>query len=563
MILEGDEVAFESSVKDNEETVLFNEKKYVFITDATSNQGSFSSGQIQFVLDTLHSQSDWISLKEAVVEFPVKITAQLTTAGASTHAGNSTGNALSVINKNGFHQWIDGAQLIINGQTIQSLQPYENVAAQFRIISDWSRDNLTKWGTTCGIAFDDCTGDGTNTNATGDITGLGNATYSTVATSVQGYDCVNNQTILANRGTVQRAKNINTAIKAGTVSNQILGAAGVINAGISHVAGAASNTVNTYLYTQFIMATVRIKDLFDIEEFPLVKNVKGFLYLNFNSFQTVLTGNTSTSNGISAVTYTPLTGRSNPYMINLDGTSGLDICYASTAAVITVIGTINGTSTNAISPSGPLLTQARLVVPKLMANPRADEMLIKKAHKFSTLEKIINPITLSASASTNYTITVGVPNPRKLVLLPMWQNLGGVTNLGAPEYSAFDSVPASSGPYCYLNQLQVYLANKPLFQYPINYDFEMWNAEISEEGANGKETDELTSGLLTQELWQQNHRYYYIDLSRRLESEDGSAKSVIVSFNNPSANFGMKVIAIVFYEKKWSIDTENCYITSA
>ena len=43
-------------------------------------------------------------------------------------------------------------------------------------------------------------------------------------------------------------------------------------------------------------------------------------------------------------------------------------------------------------------------------------------------------------------------------------------------------------------------------------------------------------------------------------SEDGASKSVQVSFQNPSASFGLKVIAIVFYEKQWIIDTSSCQL---
>ncbi len=49
-VANGDEVAFEKSVGSNEEPVLFQDKNYTFITDSTSNSGSFSSGQIQFDL---------------------------------------------------------------------------------------------------------------------------------------------------------------------------------------------------------------------------------------------------------------------------------------------------------------------------------------------------------------------------------------------------------------------------------------------------------------------------------------------------------------------------------
>ena len=111
-----------------------------------------------------------------------------------------------------------------------------------------------------------------------------------------------------------------------------------------------------------------------------------------------------------------------------------------------------------------------MIVPYYIANPKTDSALTQTSKFFTTLEKIVNPMTCAASASMNYTITVGVPNARKLVLLPMWQSLGGATLLN-PEQSPFDSVPATSGPFATLANLQVYMGNKPLYQYPIQYDY--------------------------------------------------------------------------------------------
>lgn len=586
--MDGDEIVFEKSVKSNEDHVLFNDKRYNFIVDQTSNQGAFSSGQMQFALKTMSSQSQWVSLNEAVIEFPIKIYAKVTTAATSTTgtiASTFAGIDTAII-KNGFHQWVNSAQLIVNGQTIQSTQQYENVAANYRILSSWSKDTLAKWGTTCGVALDDCTGNGTGLTATVDTVGLNNVGFNTVATPVRGFDAVNNQSTIANKGIIERCKINNTRMITSNLAGTILGTNGIINAGISNCDSTAVQTsfipVNTVIYSQCMMGTVRVRDLFDIEEFPLVKNIDGYLYINFNSFQSVMTGsNTSTTallNTISSIVTSPLTGLTCPFLINT-GANGLNFDSVTngtglTPGVVTVVGNVDGTSNNLVpnttyggtGASAPLLTQARLVSPYYIANPRVDAALTK-TQKFNTYEKIVNPIIVQAGQSMNYTISVGIPNPRKLVLLPMWQNLGATTPATAtayssPEQSPFDTAPATSGPYAYLNQLQVYLANKPLFQYPVNYDFEMWNSEISSLGANGNVVDELTSGLLTQQSWQLNHRYYTIDLERRLDSEDGAPKSVIVSFVNPSPTYGMKVIAMVFYEKRWEIVSDLCKLSS-
>ena len=566
-------------------TVLFNDKNYAFITDSTSNSGSFSSGQITFDLATLNSQSQWINLSEAVIEFPVKVSIQYTTDNAGTGGETNTiANLASIVMKNGWHQWIDSCQLIVNNQTIQASQPWENVAAQFRILSSWSQDNLRKWGPSCCVAVDDCSGDTLNlaTAALQNVAGISNTTYTVAATAGKGYDAVSNQATMYNKGVAQRSVITNNDINPAAASLQttVLGAAAMKTAGRSNVSyvDLGTTTVNDYIWSANYMATVRLRDICDINDFPLIKNLKGFLYLSFNSTQVSLTGTTSAAGAAAAVVasmnISPLTGHTTPFMINNSATGLVLGSYATTnttAPVVTVVGSVNGatnTATEAIgSTGGPLLTNARLLVPYYLANPKADTALSQSNKFFTTLEKIINPITVPAGVTINYTITTGVANARRLIMLPMWQNLGQATPSTAtvltnPEYSPFDSVPGSSGPYCGLSNLQVYLANKPIYQYPVQYDYEQYVQEQAQLGLNGEMISEQTSGLLSQMLWEQNHRFYTVDLSRRMDSEDGSSKSVQVSFTNPSPTFGMKVIAIVQYERKWMCNTSQGLITA-
>lgn len=567
MSSDGDIIVFQNSMNDNLEestNVLFNEKKTTYITDSTSNSGSFGSGMIQFDLSTLNSQSQWISVPEMVIEFPVKITASVLTAGTGAETTKSIAAINTAIIKNGWHSWIDSCQLIVNGQTIQSTQSYENVAAQFRILSTWSQDELVKEAASCGFALDDMTGDSDASTTISNTVGLSNAP-ATVATSVKGFDAVNNQATLFNKGITTRAQYTNNDVNPASASIQttILGASAMKTSGRNHASSTAagSNTANISIFSAYYMATVRLKDICDIKDFPLVKNLRGFLYLGFNSSQVNLTG-TAGSAVLSAVNVTTLNGRSTPFLINNSSTGILLGNYATTPPVIQIIGTVDATTTNAIGNSGPLLTNARLLCPYYIANPQTDSALTQTSKFFTTLEKIVNPFTVVAGGSTNFTISVGIPNPRKLIILPMWQNLGGVSNLSNPEISPFDTVPQTSGIFATLNNFQVYLGNKPLYQYPIQYDFEQWKIENSQLGLNGSNISEQTSGLLSEQLFTQNNRFYYVDLSRRMDSEDGSSKSVQVSFQNPSSGYGMKCIAMVFYEKKWIINTASCQLSS-
>ena len=561
MSSDGDILAFQNSVEDNLEsaqTVLFNQKKWNYITDSTSNSGSFGSGQIQFDLSSFASQSQWLSLNEAVVEFPVKIVA--TTAGVAS--GVVTGGIHSTIIKNGWHQWISSAQLMINGQTLQTSQPYENVATQWRILSSWSQDELVKQGPSCGFALDDMTGD-SETSALASDGGLANATASTFLTSAKGFDCLNTDiaapsTLLVNKGAIDRAQMTNNSVAATTLQANVLTATNMKVAGRSNVARTASSSgAAGTVFSAFYMATVRLKDICDLREFPLTKNLRGYLYLNFNAATINFTGNAGV---VSALTMQINSGQTCPFLINSVAAGTVGLLSSAHANPITVVGNVDGTTTSAISPSGPLLTSARLVVPYYVANPMADAALSQSNKFFTTLDKFQFSFDVDAGATINYTVTSGVSNPRRIVMLPLLKKLGNMPTMTSPEQSPFDPAPATSGPFATMNNLQVMVANQTVYQSPIQYDYEQFLQEQSQVGESGNMSNENTSGLLSEQLWIQNHRFYTVDLGRRVNAEDGSSKSVQISYTNANA-FGQRVIGHLYSEKRWVMDTSTCTLS--
>jgi len=563
MSSEADILAFQNSVEDNLDaasTALFNGKKWTYITDSTSNSGSFGSGQIQFDLKNLSSQSQWIDLREAVVEFPVKIIAKVTNPVTN---GFVTGNIHSAIIKNGWHQWISSAQLMINGQTIQSAQPYENVAAQWRILSTWSQDELVKQGPTCGFSLDDMTGD-SETSTLASSNGLANCQYDTFNTGPKGFDCLNTaagaaSTTLVNKGAIDRALfTNNSVVTGGSGANQanVLAPANMKSAGRSNVAGqATAPSAAGTAWSAFYMATVRLRDLCDLRDFPMCKNMQGYLYLNFNS---ATIGFTAASNVVAAASLTTQinSGQTCPFLINASATG---LTTSAHANPVVVTGSVDGTTTDAFGGAGPVLTSARLLAPYYMANPKADAVLSQTNKFFTTLEKIQFTFDVAAGTTQNFTVTSGVSNPKRIVMVPLLKRLGGST-IDAPEQSPFDPAPATSGNFATMSQLQVYVANQPIYQTPVQYDYEQFLSEQSQVGLNGNQSNEETSGLLTEQLWTQNHRFYTTDLSRRMDAEDGSSKSVAISYTNVNA-LGQHVIGHLYYEKRWVIDTTTCAIS--
>lgn len=567
MSSDGDVAMFESALNDNlaeSQTVLFNDKNYTFIVDSTSNSGTFSN-QIQFNLQNFNSSSQYIDLKEAIIEFPIKIVAKVTALPGSG-SPSVVGNLNSVIIKNGFHQFINGVQVQINGTQLQSLNDYENVAISYRMLSEWSQDTATKWGKSVGFALDDCSNTETSTTLS-TTAGLANVPLTSgtagvaVTTLVKGLDIVGNQALIFNKGVQTRAALTNNSITESTLQSGILKNSGMKQSGVSHCAVATASTVGTVNYCCFGMGRARLGDMCDLSQFPPTKQLSGFIYISYNSATTTISPDTTNLFTNGSVSTQINSGRTNPVLINTNPTTGGFNASALAGITYTVTAGIDGTATDAIGNASPIITQARLLAPFYVANPKVDLKLSNSRKFFTVRDKIVQVVECPANSSITPSLTSGLPNVKQLVMLPMLKKLGGPNTFDNAETSPFDSCPATSSPFAALTQVNVMVGNKALFQTPISYDYEMWATQCAQTNAmNGAFVDGSTSGLLSETLWSQNHRYHAFDLSRRMDSDDGISKSVQVQFTNPTS-YAVRVICMVFYEKQYYIDTNTCMIS--
>ena len=533
MSSESDRVAFDESVQPYDETILFQDKKWTYIVDSTSNGGNFSS-QIQFDLNTLSSQSQWIDLSQAYVNFPIRV--KIRNAGNSPVSSVSTTQVLTCL-KNGFHQMIDSCQLVLDGQTVCTSQIYENIATNFRILSTWSKDTLQTYGPSLGVALDS-------------YEGIDNVAISTVVPATWGIDMMgegpSTMPGVAARQSVQNVLATGSGTAASILSTQAK------NLGKSQVAVVSGATIapGAHCYTQFVLATVRLADICPaIKAWPMTRNLKGFLYLNYNSSTTTLTYNATPDPVPSTVSTVSQFGRCAPVLFNNNQTSQLQKASANWELECA----ISGVQTD-LTAAAPQLTYARLVAPYYVANPTVDSALsMRKSLRY--LERNVSTFDITAGANTTITLSPGIANPKGVLLFPYFTGSSTVSNLVSnPLLSVTDTCPATTSPFAALKDVQILVANKPIFNNPVQYDADLFLQEIAQLGADGGLNNEFDSGLLSAQDWDRLYRYYYVNVGRRIESEDGSSKSVMVQCSN-ATQCNMRVIAMIFYEKEITVDT--------
>jgi hypothetical protein len=203
-------------------------------------------------------------------------------------------------------------------------------------------------------------------------------------------------------------------------------------------------------------------------------------------------------------------------------------------------------------------SEARLYMPALVANPETDKSLtIKK--KIRYLETDTTTFTIAAGSTFSATLNPGVVNPKRLILLPLLtgadSTTAGLTALKSrPEENVYSHEPAGSSPFAALTDIQCNVAGVPCFASPIKMDWEMFVQEFAQQGVDGGMNVMEASGLLNKTLWNSLYRYYTIDLSRRIPSDDGASKSIFLECAN-ATNAPMKVISITQFEREIEVDS--------
>jgi len=145
-----DQTVFSESVEPQNNANLFEQKKWAYITDSNSPNGSFGS-QLQFDLSLFQSMNFWFDLSQTVITFPIK----LSIANVDAFAPAAAPGILAATIKAGFHHFIDQVQVNIGTSSLQNATPFVNIDATYKILTEWNKDTLTKWGPTLGVALDD------------------------------------------------------------------------------------------------------------------------------------------------------------------------------------------------------------------------------------------------------------------------------------------------------------------------------------------------------------------------------------------------------------------------
>ena len=555
--------AFEHSVEVAPSEVLFKDKKWTYIQDSTSNTGQYS-GQIQFNLSTISSQAAFVNWEEAFVELPVKL--QILNGGGSSVTSTAACTIDQLIPKAGAWQFIDSVQVVIDGVTVQTNQVHENVNATFKALTETDWNTYVKQGPTSNFVIDEFATPSMGSNSPQALENM--ATSSFINSTIGEYGLSNT---FVNAGAAERSLFTSLDQQSGRLAFDVMGGTANIQSVSKpqvYVAPAGAVAAGAPFYVAHYLACIKLRDICDyFKKCPMQKNTRGFIYINYNSSSTTLTtnatGGTVDPARIASVNNNMNFGNTCPVMWNLyskiatsTGSATTGLALPAAATTLTITADVNGTPTSG-SGLTPSQTFSRLLVPTYSPNPSADHALVQKK-SFRYFERITNKFTVQAGQSFTWTVSNGIANPKRLILQPIISNpVAGSSSLPDvinPFRSMFSTIPATTSPFASLKNLQITVGNVPIWNNPVSFGYDLFLQEMSKSGVDGNLDDITSAGLLSQRHWESLYRFVAVDVGRRLPSEDGASKSIIIS-GTSNCNYPLTIYYHVLREVVATVDT--------
>jgi hypothetical protein len=226
------------------------------------------------------------------------------------------------------------------------------------------------------------------------------------------------------------------------------------------------------------------------------------------------------------------------------------------------------------------MTSCRFYAKVAEMTPQAEEAYLSAVPTKNILYNDIlsfSSFTNTPNSTVSQILTNGVSRPRYLLIIPQLAGaingaakaslnassytavVGGLSSsVGTPMNSPFSSSPGTTGFHAAISSLNILVSGQNIYQSNYMYGFEEWLQEVRGSNAiNGGIPLGLSSGLLSQNDWENGYRYVYVDLSKRMsQANDDVSRSIQVSFTNASA-YTCDYYFIIGYEKSITISTST------
>ena len=562
---------YESNSPVSDTEFEFASRQSVWIPD--SNNGSYGSGQIQFDLANFSNSNRYIDWKSSVLTIPLCI------AVTGTGMGGGVENSFAASLKNGYHQLINSLSLSLTNNEVISIQSFQNLLINYKILSSFSETDLTNFGTTLGFSRDTAISPQYIpgwTTASPPVTAPSNIGQG-VCNNVIGnknraniYDCdlANGYKFRQNTGRLTRMLS--------TSSNDTDLSAFVTTTSFDNIYknNVCQNSATTITY--HILATIPMAFLHDFFlKCPLMKNAYYKLIINTNTNITIV----QTLNAAGLITNTTINSPfgTNPVMLSpvavIGSSNGDGFIVAAAANTITTTLRIVGANNTTQDVKAHPMTQCRIYGSLIEMTPQYEMTYLENKVKkiiyndvlsFNNILNINGTMNMNSSGvisntsggTVNVTLTPGLSRLRRLTIFPFISSTQNGTLGNTPMNSPYATEPGTCSPYCCITNFNVLLSGQVIYNQNKQYAFENYLEECRPaHSINGGLCNGLSSGLLSQMDHDSSYGFITVNLARHTKESDNISKSVQLQFTNAS-KFACDFICLLEYEKEINVDIE-------
>ena len=584
-------------------------KQWQYVNDI--NSGVYSNNGIslvQFDLSSLYNSSSFVDINQGYFVIPITYVQALGSnfTGTLVTPTGTGGDQMRLGLKSGFFNLVHACEIMVNGQTLDSYQPYLNAYTGFKMLSQMSQDDLNSYGFSLGMgnkvdnpaslkfnnnASQVVTGTfGTTTTANGPVGGNGitnNAPFASASNFGDQAALGAQNSTAYNNGLFSRLNRIvDLQGNAGVAVNTLYGSTTYgqtiqSSTNLANEFRPAFQLLNTSYMVWYDYAVIRIGDILDsMQQMPLVKKFDGIVRLSLNvgvvgvQHVSAATGNQMTSATASTFTNTcPLVV---PSLLAVPSTGGTAICSVSGLFIGKATTTnqfgINLGSSGASNP----MNACRFYFPQVVLKPeRALSYVSENRNKQLSYTSMLYNQASAITAGGTYSglIQSGVSNIRGVLILPfISSSTHGLMNVAsgvavisgisafAEMLSPFSQAPMQTAPISLIN-LSVAVGGQNVMQNFLSFGFETFLEQVSlYDKINGSSLG-LSCGLISQYMWEQAYRSYYIDCSRGNLGDAMTPRNVNVTFTNNSQQTIDCLIFVEYYNSR-IIDVETGLIRS-
>lgn len=560
-----DEFAFYNSQQEQKNEFIFQNSQYVYCPD--QNSGSYPNGQVVFDLASLSNSGKFIDFQSSHITVPLVMDITNT-----LQAGNNAQNLFSASLKNGYHQLINSMSVEITNAQVVNLTNFSNLDINYRLLTTSSLEDERNF--LPSINFHKDTAESIYYSDVKSASGIGESNNVIANSNFTTTDGWGASFINHNDGRLKRCFNTSFDPADSSIGSEKFK---LVNASTVKTSGKnfAEKTGNTSVQ-YYILATIPLKIIHDLfKNLPLTRNMYMRLILNLNTqCQSVITVGTSKFEGFSTTSLNNVF----PCMVSPIGDGkGIKLDDAITRSTITL--GIGKSFNTASTYSHPAMTSCRFYAKMLEFSPLYEEMYLSAVPTKTILYNDIlsfQTLSVGAGSTVSQILTNGISRPRYLLIIPQMAGVingsakanlassfttalaNGLSALGSPMNSPFSSAPGTCAPQAVISSLNILVSGQNIYQSNYQYGFEQYLQEVrGSNSLNGGLPLALSSGLLSQQEWENGYRFCYIDLSRRVsQANDDISRSIQVSFTN-SATYAMDYYYIIAYQKQISISTST------